>query len=122
VYYDPDGPCFFVYEGPGPDGKYFRRKVTFDEWRPMGFDTHSKCANPLFVDRASHDYRLKPDSPALGLGFQQIDTSQIGLKEDFPYKEGGRFSMQTKARMTETSSVETANIERQPACLSLEVK
>ena len=60
----------------------------------MGLDAHTKFADPLFVDRKNHDYRLKPESPALALGFQQIDTSAIGLKEDFPYrhKHGGRSS------------------------------
>ena len=56
----------------------------------MGLDARTEFADPKFVDRQNHDYRLKPDSPALALGFQEIDTSQIGLKEDFPYKENGR--------------------------------
>ena len=53
----------------------------------MGLDARTEFADPRFVDQENHDYRLKPDSPALALGFQEIDTSQIGLKEDFPYKE-----------------------------------
>ena len=74
-----------------PDGEYSFRQVALDKWRRMGLDAHTKFADPLFVDRENHDYRLKPESPALALGFQQIDTSEIGLKEDFPYKDGGRF-------------------------------
>jgi len=31
------------------------------------------------VDRANHDYRLEPDSPARRLGIQSIDTSKAGL-------------------------------------------
>jgi len=73
-----------------PDGTYSFRQVTLDRWRRMELDTHTKFADPLFVDRENHDYRLKPASPALTLGFQNIDTSRIGLKEDFPYKDGGR--------------------------------
>jgi hypothetical protein len=46
----------------------------------------------LFVDRKRRDFRLKPDSPALALGFQEIDTSEIGLKEDFPYRPDGTVS------------------------------
>ncbi len=59
----------------------------FERWRAMNgkkFDAHSACADPLFVDPAKHDYRLKPDSPALKLGFKPIDTGTIGLKPDFP--------------------------------------
>ena len=50
------------------------------------FDQHSLVADPLFVDPANRDYRLKPDSRALKLGFVDIDTREIGLKMDFPEK------------------------------------
>jgi len=86
VYYSPRGECFCPYQGTGPNGKHFSRRVTLDEWRRMGLDAHTQLADPLFVDREHHDYRLKPDSPALALGFQPIDTSEIGLREDFPYR------------------------------------
>ena len=36
--------------------------------------------DPLFVDADNGDYRLKPDSPALKLGFQPIDISRIGVR------------------------------------------
>ena len=52
---------------------------TFAEWRERGFDTHSLIADPGFVNPAAGDYSLKPDSPALTLGFEPIDTSRIGL-------------------------------------------
>jgi len=72
-----------------PEGNHSFGKMTLEEWRRKGHDAHTKLADPLFVDRAGHDYRLKPDSPALALGFQEIATSEIGLKEDFPYRNGG---------------------------------
>jgi hypothetical protein len=73
-----------------PDGTYSFRQMTLDNWRQMGLDARTKFADPLFVDREKHDYLLKPDSPALALGFQQIDISEIGLKQDFPYKDEGK--------------------------------
>ena len=55
-------------------------------WEPAGgrFDRHSLFADPLFVDPKRHDFRLQPQSPALGLGFEPIDVDSIGLKADFP--------------------------------------
>ena len=41
----------------------------------------SLVADPLFVDPESGDFRLKPGSPALTLGFEPIDRSVIGLPE-----------------------------------------
>lgn len=40
--------------------------------------------DPLFVDMKNKDFRLRPESPAFKLGFKPIDTSEIGLTEDFP--------------------------------------
>jgi hypothetical protein len=36
----------------------------------------------MFVDAAEHDYRLRPESPALKLGFKQIPMEKIGPFED----------------------------------------
>lgn len=60
---------------------------TLDHWRTLlggRFDAHSVVADPMFVNLAGRDFRLKPGSPALKLGFEPIDTSRIGLKKDFP--------------------------------------
>jgi len=76
------------------NGHYSFTKMSLDDWRSMGFDAHTKFADPLFVDRENHNYHLKPDSPALMLGFKNIDTRRIGLKKDFPYKVYGRVSME----------------------------
>ena len=76
-----------VYYSPNDD--YSFRQMTLDDWRRMGLDARSQFADPLFVNRKEHDFRLKPDSPALALGFREIDTSEIGLKEDFPYRDEG---------------------------------
>ncbi|MFB3786765.1 MAG: right-handed parallel beta-helix repeat-containing protein [bacterium] len=51
---------------------------TWDEWRAKGQDTHSRIADPLFVDPEHDDFRLKPGSPTLELGFHPIDVSQVG--------------------------------------------
>jgi len=52
---------------------------SFASWQDAGYDSHSVLADPLFVDPSAGDYRLSPQSPAFGLGFEQIDVSRIGL-------------------------------------------
>ena len=53
---------------------------TFEDWKKLGFDTHSIIADPLFFDPENHDYSLRPDSPALKMGFKPIDLSSVGLR------------------------------------------
>ncbi|OGV68834.1 MAG: hypothetical protein A3K19_01755 [Lentisphaerae bacterium RIFOXYB12_FULL_65_16] len=48
-------------------------------WQAKGYDQHSVIADPLFVDPQHGDFRFRPGSPALTLGFQPIDISQAGL-------------------------------------------
>jgi hypothetical protein len=38
----------------------------------------------MFVDPANDDYRVKPESPALKVGFRNFEMGQWGLAEDFP--------------------------------------
>ncbi|MCX5757449.1 MAG: right-handed parallel beta-helix repeat-containing protein, partial [Candidatus Hydrogenedentes bacterium] len=51
----------------------------FDEWKALGHDVHSVIADPLFENAAGLDFRLKPNSPALAVGFVPIDLSLTGL-------------------------------------------
>jgi hypothetical protein len=60
------------------------RKYSLDEWRKLGFDKDSVFADPMFVDPKNNDYRVKPESPALKLGFQNFDMNDFGLTKDFP--------------------------------------
>lgn len=55
---------------------------TFAAWQGNGFDRGSRFADPLFVDAAHDDFRLKPDSPALALGFRPWDYSRAGVRRE----------------------------------------
>lgn len=52
--------------------------LTWKRWVALGFDRRSIVADPRFVDAASGDFRLRPGSPALKLGFKPIDLSNVG--------------------------------------------
>lgn len=47
---------------------------TFAQWRAMGADATSVVADPRFADPARDDYRLRPDSPAVALGFRPFEA------------------------------------------------
>jgi len=55
---------------------------TFPEWQGLGLDARSQIADPRFVDPGAGNFTLRPDSPALALGFQPIDFSKVGLYGD----------------------------------------
>jgi hypothetical protein len=63
-----------------PQFLFFNR--TFADWQALSLDRHSAIADPLFTDPEHGDFSLKPDSPALKLGFTPIDTSTVGLYGD----------------------------------------
>ncbi len=52
--------------------------MTFKEWQAKGNDKGSLVADPLFVDPGAYNFKLRPNSPALKLGFKSIDMSTVG--------------------------------------------
>jgi hypothetical protein len=56
------------------------RDCSLAEWQKLGFDTNSVVVDPLFVDPVHDDYRLRPDSPAIRLGFVPIDFAKMGIR------------------------------------------
>ena len=64
--------------------------MTIEEWRKQGKDNHSVYADPMFVDAANYDFRLKENSPAFQLGFQQIDMAAVGPRTEPGVKDKKR--------------------------------
>ncbi len=68
-----------LYWYRGDEPAPFPGGLKFADWQAKGFDQDSLLADPLLVDPDHDNFQLKPDSPALKLGFQPIDVSQAGL-------------------------------------------
>jgi parallel beta-helix repeat protein len=67
------------YNAQGND-VYFLDK-SFAAWQATGQDQGSRIADPLFVNARKFDFRLRPKSPALQLGFHPIDMTTVGPRE-----------------------------------------
>jgi parallel beta-helix repeat protein len=48
------------------------------DWQQLGYDLHSRAADPQFPDPCRDNYQLPPTSPARELGFAAIDIVAIG--------------------------------------------
>eukprot|EP01064_Diplonema_japonicum_P013671 TRINITY_DN2120_c0_g1_i1.p1 TRINITY_DN2120_c0_g1~~TRINITY_DN2120_c0_g1_i1.p1 ORF type:complete len:646 (+),score=175.27 TRINITY_DN2120_c0_g1_i1:49-1986(+) len=76
VYFTPGSTATFPCKGTAACD------CSLQDWRSMGQDTHSVVGDPLMADPGNANFTLLPGSPALALGFQQIDTSDVGPRGD----------------------------------------
>ncbi len=67
-----------VYWRPGGKIADFAGK-SWADWQFMGNDVNSLVTDPLFVDAARGDWSLRPESPALKLGFVPFDWRKAGV-------------------------------------------
>jgi len=74
------------------DGPVMFGDKTFAQWQTTGQDSHSVVADPLFVDPAHGDFRLRPGSPAAKIGFEQWDFSTVGPRCDPAARRAGSVS------------------------------
>jgi hypothetical protein len=88
-----DNNCFYSKSGKftaqisqerGENGPKRGRRVDLEEWHKLGFDQNSVFGDPLFVNPAENDYRVRPESPALRLGFKNFEMGLWGITKDFP--------------------------------------
>ena len=51
-------------------------------WQSRTNEAGTLIADPLFVNAAAYDFRLKPDAPVFRLGFQPWDSTLAGVYGD----------------------------------------
>ncbi len=70
------------YHPSGSDGVKLNGAKNWDYWKTVNngmYDKNSIIADPLFKDRANHDYTVLEGSPALNRGFVNINQREIGI-------------------------------------------
>lgn len=73
--YEAHNNLFWNAAGP----VLFPEKKDLTGWQNMGKETGSIIADPLFVNPAGLDFRLKPESPAAQIGFKPFDFTKAGV-------------------------------------------
>lgn len=85
LYWNVNNNRFLVRER-APEKEY-----GWKEWQAYGYDENSYFGDPLFVDPASGDFRLRPESPAYQLGFQPFAMDDFGHTQTRIRPFGGEF-------------------------------
>ena len=59
------------------------QELSLEQWRELGYGKKTVLADPLFVDSAKEDFRLRPESPALKpeFGFVPIELEKVGPRK-----------------------------------------
>jgi len=88
-----DNNCFYCSAGGfqavvdqlrSEDGKRNAKRYNLRAWQDLGFDQHSVFADPLFIDPGNHNFKVRPESPALKIGFKNFEMGKWGLTDTFP--------------------------------------
>jgi hypothetical protein len=80
--YRPAGGMPVTHWGKSIGGNIFTSsEADRQRFSSVGCDSDSIVADPLFVDPAAGDFRVRPQSPALTAGFENFRMDQFGVQE-----------------------------------------
>ena len=79
--------------------KFLSGDLEWQQWRELGHDRQSVVADPLFVDPLHNDFRVKENSSALKLGFQNFPMDQFGHRMTRIIPFGGEFEQTASVTM-----------------------
>ncbi|MDD4016636.1 MAG: right-handed parallel beta-helix repeat-containing protein [Kiritimatiellae bacterium] len=85
LYWRTDGQPF-VFAGLPWEEWRKQRQTPYGYFKGKTMDEGSRIADPGFADAAKRDFRLKPGSPALAVGFKPFDLDEIGLTGDVAWR------------------------------------
>ena len=73
----------FTGNGTRVDGNFYTadKAAVMHVSKKLGWDENSKFGDPMFVDAANGDFRVKDGSPALEVGFENFPMDQFGVKK-----------------------------------------
>ena len=67
--------------GGTSDKNLFAADFALKEAQDKGWDANSLVGDPMFIDPAKGDFRVREDSPALKLGFKNFSMDRFGVKK-----------------------------------------
>jgi hypothetical protein len=94
--------------GQEVDRNLFTHEADRVKFAKNGCDAHSLAGNPMFVDAANGDFRVREDSPALKLGFKNFPMDRFGVQKP-SLKARARTPEIPKPDRTDVESAEVAN-------------
>jgi hypothetical protein len=72
-------PIGVKYWGGEVDNNLFPDTAALNKSLKNGTDAHSAYGDPMFVNSAKGDYRVKPNSPAFKIGFENFPMDEFGV-------------------------------------------
>lgn len=67
--------------GKEVDRNLFTSESDLNAYQAQGCDLHSIAGDPMFIDPANGDYRVRDTSPALKIGFQNFPMDMFGVQK-----------------------------------------